>query len=374
MRISGFYFLRSSSLSLITSPEVRQAAKGSTKSVVMEITETDLDSIRQGGATAVQAIVKRELGLSIPTLTASTGVNRDFSVAVISSAVTKTLDRPTNPSNPGIDAERLNARSTAQQRTLDIAKARQEELPMQSLTLSDMIDPRTVPQKTDAQRAAWYVGRLGRFQAQLYESAERNNIPMQLLATIIINELADIDFGDVVQDSPSTFSGSLGIAQIQIDTALKDRLVDVDASQAAEGYRRAGLHAHGPFTPEMVEMGKRLRAGQLLQIPQVAIEAAAQEIAILLRKAGANQKQPWQQAHLFKATGPQGNAIYSQVGTGSQMDREGELASLVGGAYNSPDIIITSDLSRYNDRGLPHASNARGYAKDLFKAGLFRAM
>lgn len=243
---------------------------------------------------------------------------------------------------------------------------------MQRIGWSDRMDVRTLFGMDDAGRASWYARRLGSLQAQLLESALAHNLPMQLLAAVILNELADINVADVVQSGPSTWRGSLGIAQIQIDTARTDRLVDLPAGSHRTGWDNSDSHAHDVDAPAMVDMGERLRVGQLLQIPQFAIEAAAREVQQLLTRMAAHHGQPWQVAHQFIAPGPQGQAIYANVGTGSQSSREGALADAVCGAYNSPDVIAAADTSRYTNATI-HGANANHLARDLFRFRLFRA-
>jgi hypothetical protein len=245
-------------------------------------------------------------------------------------------------------------------------------LPLREIGWSDEMDVNTLFNKRDdASRADWYVGRLAAFQAQLLESAQSHQLPMQLLAAVILNELADINWADVIQSGPSTFHGSLGIAQIQVDTARRDRLVDLPAGSHHTGWARSGRHAHDIDHPTMVDMGERLRTGQLLQVPQVAIEAAAREIEQLLTRMGANRGRPWQIDHDFNATGPQGNAIYSQVGAGGMMNREATLADAVCGAYNSPDVITASNTSTFSNARI-HGQNANHLARDLYRFRLFR--
>ena len=121
----------------------------------------------------------------------------------------------------------------------------------------------------------------------------------------------------------------------------------------------------------MVEAGERLRTGQLLQVPQIAIEAAAREIEMLLRRMAANHGQPWEVAHAFTASGPQGEAIYAHFGSGSRQSREGMLADAVCGAYNSPDVITAADTSRFSNARI-HGANANALAQDLYRFRLYR--
>ena len=73
---------------------------------------------------------------------------------------------------------------------------------------------------TEEERKSWYETKLSPYEAELNDAALRHNIPSQLIATVILNELADIRFEDVLQESLPISKGSVGIAQIQIATAI----------------------------------------------------------------------------------------------------------------------------------------------------------
>ncbi|MGH7890586.1 MAG: hypothetical protein ACRENF_08560, partial [Thermodesulfobacteriota bacterium] len=77
------------------------------------------------------------------------------------------------------------------------------------------------------ERLKWYENRLSPCKQQMKESSSRHNIPTVLLSTIILNELADINLLDLGQEWIGVEKGSVGIAQIQIDTAIFHRLVEV---------------------------------------------------------------------------------------------------------------------------------------------------
>jgi hypothetical protein len=375
-RVNGLYVIEARGTSLVTPPEVRRAAGG--RGVLVELSASEVVMLfaaqRAGAAGFVTDLARRRLGVTVTSVTLSTGGDQDFTSSTLPPAVAAGLASPMLGVEPGqqagVQAARQRAASTAQERTLTLAAARGEDLPMQELHWSDRMDVNTLFGRDDAGRAAWYVDRLAAFQAQLLESARGHAIPMQLLAAVILNELADIDWADVLQSGPNTFRGSLGIAQIQIDTARRDRLIDLPPGAHRGGFARAGIKAHDVDDPAMVDFGEKLRTGQLLQVPQVAIEAAAREIALLLTTMAAHRVSPWQMAHHFTATGPEGDGIYAHVGTGSQTNREAALAGAVCGAYNSPDVIIAADTSRYQNATI-HGSNAEGLAEDLARFRLF---
>ena len=109
-----------------------------------------------------------------------------------------------------------------QEPTIEEAKKTGTSLEQTNLSLSN---PKSTLTKSDAERRKWYVENLGGYEKQLLESAKKHGIPAQLLAAVILNELADIGPHDIVQASVYTGQGSFGIAQIQIDTVIKDDLM-----------------------------------------------------------------------------------------------------------------------------------------------------
>ena len=381
IRSRGLYYLRSSQgLQLVAPPEIRRAIGGRGVLIPLQATEI-MTRFSAEPRQFARAVARRAHGVQVDTVTLSTQGDRDFTHATLPRGVAGALGSPLQGVVSGdqasqLEATRRRAVSTRQERTLGMGGVRGgDEFPMRELTSADRMDVNTLFGRDTPGRAEWYVERLGAFQAQLFESAQSNRIPMQLLATVILNELADINWLDVLQSGPSTFRGSLGIAQIQIDTARANQLVDSPSHRA--GLTRAGLagtpgHRHDIDSEGMVELGERLHVGQLLQVPQVAIEAAAREIALQLTRMVANRQRPWQIEHHFNATGLSGDSIYDDVDAGHPMNREGTLARAVAGAYNSPGVVTTDDTSRFPNANI-HGSNAAAIAQDLFRARLFRA-
>ena len=377
-RLHGLYLEEGRGISLLTPPEVRRAAGG--RGVFITLSATDLIGLhasgRAGAAQFAIDLAQRRLDVTVASVTLSSGANQDFTVSTLPAAVGAALASPLQGVDPadatGVESARSDAASATQERTLSLAGARSEELPTQDISWSDRMDVNTLFSDTDPGRAKWYAKRLAAWQAQLLESAQAHHLPMQLLAAVVLNELADINAVDVLQSGPSTLRGSLGIAQIQIDTARKDRLVDLPPGSHRTGWARSGMHAHDVDDPVMVESGQKLRTGQLLQVPQVAIEAAAREIEMLISRMAANPAKPWQVNHSFAASGPIGDAIYAQMGAGSAMSREGRLADAVCGAYNSPDVITASNISTFTNATI-HGGNANQLAQDLFRFRLYRA-
>ena len=309
--------------------------------------------------------------MSVHTLTLSTAADKDFRHPDLPAQMSQALRSPLVNVAPGVDAARATALTTTQEPTLSMATAREAELPARPLTSVDMMDVNTLFGFSDPDRAAWYVHWLAPFQAQLAESAAAHRLPIQLLAVVVLNELADIDRSDVTQSIPIVISGSLGIAQIQVSTARSNRLIDLPPYAYREGWMHSGGREPGNLNlAEYKDMGLNMRIAQLLQVPQVAIEAAAREVERLIVEMAANHGKPWQLRNNFVALGPSGTAIYTHVGSGSDMDREGTLAEAICGAYNSPRIVTATDTSAFDNASI-HGANAKDLAQDLYRFRLF---
>ena len=221
--------------------------------------------------------------------------------------------------------------------------------------LETMSVERFVNMPSPADRKNWIVSKLGPYERQLYESAGKHQIPVQLLAVVLVNELADINWADVLQEKMAS-GGSVGIAQIQVDTALRDKLIPED--DALSFARACGM--------------ERVFTAGRLKIPQFAIEAAAKEIRIQLDKAKSTTDSAW--VKQFKFDGAKAGIdqkIYSGFSEGSPADKEAKLAEMIVAAYNSPDILIAKHPERYSN-GPIHGSNAAALARAIHRWGLFR--
>lgn len=206
-----------------------------------------------------------------------------------------------------------------------------------------------------AARKAWLLKKVGRYQRQFYESALAQRIPVQLLAAVVINELLDINLIDVVQERMAS-GGSVGMAQIQVDTAIKDSLIPEDA--ALRFSRALGM--------ERVTIAGRLK------VAQFAIDAAAREIRILLEQIKANPGSAWVKQFEFNAAKAGiGQQIYDGFARGTQRQKEAQLANMVTAAYNSPDIIVAKEPTKY-DNATRHGQNGGIVAELLFIWRFFR--
>jgi hypothetical protein len=213
-----------------------------------------------------------------------------------------------------------------------------------------------------AQRKAWYLSKLGAFENQLHESAKKHRVPEQLIAAVILNELADISGLDKLQEEAPGI-GSYGIAQIEVKTAILHGLVPKD-----DNYLFA----------KSWSMEDAFIAGAL-SVPQIAIDAAAKEIRIQLYMMAFRKDRPWQMKFGFDPKGNTSNdpqAVYSYIHKIPTNDRpealnvEVVMAMLVSAAYNSPGITEANEPEKY--AAALHGRNAAAIAKDLYEMDLFR--
>ncbi|MFT3681145.1 MAG: DUF4157 domain-containing protein [Ferruginibacter sp.] len=270
----------------------------------------------------------------------------------------------------------------AQEPTLAEAKKTGTKLNTKSLTKMDV---NTLAGMSDAERKQWYIDKLGPYENQLRESANKNLVPVQLLAVVILNELADIDWKDIVQSGLSVDKGSLGMSQIQIETAIKDNLFDdITDEEGKAAYDSMVVHPQysgmGKLFARLMQTSdkeKRMAVNRRLQIPQYSIEAAAREIRHLLNQMMANTGADWQSRFGFTHKGivapNDAQSIYNDIAGTTQLQKETNLSKLITGAYNSPKIIMAAN-SAENDfpNANIHGDNSKMIAGDLYNFKLFR--
>jgi hypothetical protein len=259
----------------------------------------------------------------------------------------------------------------------------------------DAMSPAELFNMKAADRLKWYCTKLCGHQAQLFESSLQNNVPTQLIATCIPNELSDIgEFPDVWQEKLGATKGSLGPAQMQVLTAIEHGHVDIPQEILTRNARANSMPpmplgpalAFAPQPPRNTIV--RSHVAKRLKIIQVAIEAAAREIARLLALMAQNKTRPWQLQHMFNAPEPKSAPrpdVYFKPGSIrglTDKERFEQLCELVIAAYNSPDIIFAvnpgrSILAGGSSESPPylngrlHGFNGCTIGWEIFQAGLF---
>ena len=232
------------------------------------------------------------------------------------------------------------------------------------------------------ERIKWYENRLSPCRHRLRESAARNHIPTILLSAIILNELADINLLDLGQEWIGVEKGSVGIAQIQIDTAIFHKLVDV-SEEEIDKYRTSTEAAQrfGGKKPSR-NQALRILTGQKLMQPEIAIEAAAREIKKILQNIKACSRGTWRNNFLtgeIKLANRDPNEIYSFVRGGTRREKNINLARMIAAPYNSsgiecvenPGNPFSSDDSGPFANPRKRSDSAALIAGDLFDGNLF---
>ena len=234
-------------------------------------------------------------------------------------------------------------------------------------------------------RQNWYRQRLLTPYGEIVKyHAEIEGIPPRLLATILLNELRDINADDVWQDQMAAegswlarhgfqvTSASIGIAQIQISTVERDRLLIINS----EDYKAAGKWQDIPTWAYQAAIARKLT------IPYWAIYAAAREIRILIEKILQHSNSEWQK--LFGVNYPPiASAYHYEIyncvtlnehetsyldGLGVSHERflEAKVSNMIHAAYNSPDIIIAKQP------GKPYSVGDQiGVSLDLSEVGSY---
>lgn len=284
----------------------------------------------------------------------------------------------------GLRLQRCDTSSPAAmgpQPTLSSARASGTTLPTRPL---EEMDVSTLADMSASDRRTWYASKLNPYSGQLRESAQTHAVPVQLLALVILNELADINFMDLAQSDLAVTAGSLGISQIQIDTVMRDNLFpDLTAAEGTAAYdafvrTQRGLSRR--LAAEVMRSPDKERRSAInhrLQVPQFAIDAAAREIRILIDRMIANRGASWQTrqgfTHAGLAPGASPQSIYANVNGADQREKEMNLGTMIAGAYNSPAIIsaVVSSQAVFPNANI-HGDNSRMISGDLFDFGLFR--
>lgn len=211
------------------------------------------------------------------------------------------------------------------------------------------------PGGSPERRCEWYKDKIGRFAQHIREAARSEKIPPRLLASIVLNELADVGWGDVIQDQQlagthgnyekyetavlrvalwwkSIARQSVGIAQISPQTVIRHHAVRVPGEKFLT--RKNELEFHIAY--------------RLLN-RQVAISAAAKVIRGIIRDIERHQNCKWVKQFIrpgcrFSVERPY-EALFPGLGQDGrvteevQREREMKLAQLVAAVYNSGNIL-----------------------------------
>lgn len=265
-----------------------------------------------------------------------------------------------------------------------------------------LMDVYTVERMQPAQRLQWVEQQLGPYKGLINSTAKKHRIPPRLLGAVIINELADYDIKDKGQETIFS-TGSVGMAQINVHTAIKHKLVDVREEEIRayiDQYyapRRIPVVV-SPNTRGMWDIltdQEKREARQFaverivwyrLNQPEYAIEAAAREASWVMDQMNRNLHRTWQRSLLLgpiDRADPYRNLItdqpYEKDPEKIRINSERALALLVIAAYNTDAIIFNEfflDSPYYQpQKGVPFY-NARTHGingMDLFAELFFRS-
>jgi antitoxin component YwqK of YwqJK toxin-antitoxin module len=273
------------------------------------------------------------------------------------------------------------------------------------------MDVDTFSEMTEDEKLKWIHKQIDPYEENIRAAAKKHNIPPRLLATVILNELADYNFIDQFQEIVF-YRGSVGMAQININTAKEHGLVDVTEDDINEFLGTETLpvkpqedpfRSVGPMQPGEAEysLEEHLRSireyaidyitWERLNQPEYAIEGAAREINWILENVNKNLDKTWAKSLLkgpIDRSDPYANLKIETderfVKTEEELQayRECTLALLVIGPYNDESLpSSTFDLSSpYEDReegqsyfnSINHAFNGMDlFASLLIKYGFF---
>ncbi len=219
---------------------------------------------------------------------------------------------------------------------------------------------------SEEQVQKWIDTRLNKYCDKIRQSAEANNIPPRLLAAVILNELADYDIKDQIEEIVNIGPNfSIGWAQLQpnrlrrhgvIDIGPRDQVRDPNVDIIFEESRdRAPVYPRGTNITYTEKMHGDIKIWERLNNPESAIELAAREIVYLLnmlKKGSPYTKNPWARQLLKDPEeGIDLNNIYANLkidklqedvqldAREKQIEFEKTLAILVASGYNGQGNI-----------------------------------
>jgi len=234
-----------------------------------------------------------------------------------------------------------------------LSSGRREDFGFAHLESMSTSDFASLGGKPATQRYRWVRSKLETYSNQFRESAAAQDIPVQLLVVIVLNELVDIDWKDLIEENFELPFYSVGIAQIQPKTALEHHLIPED--NEFKNWKKSGIDP-------------RVFVKDRLRIPQYAIEAAAREIRFQLDRLREHPDSRWAaECGFYPGRAGGGQDLYKGSSKESQEGREMEVAKMIAAAYNSPDIIIAKNpLAHYQTNAIPHGNNAATLASVLY--------
>jgi hypothetical protein len=228
------------------------------------------------------------------------------------------------------------------------------------------MDVDTFAAMSQTEKCDWIKKQIGPHINTIDKTAKKHNIPPWLLATVILNELADYDFKDQFQEL--IFSrGSVGMAQINVRTAQRHNLVDMTEEDITKSLetpetlpvkpQEDPFQSVGPMQPgeaefsleEYLQLKRECAIDHItwerLNQPEYAIEGAAREIEYIINNVNQNLDKTWPKSLLNGSIDR--NDLYANIKMQIPNERNPDerrilrkegLALLVIAAYNTDTI------------------------------------
>jgi hypothetical protein len=202
------------------------------------------------------------------------------------------------------------------------------------------------------QKTSWSNKMLGAWRNHIAASARRNQLPPRLVASCILGELLAFDPVDQAQEY--LFSrGSVGPAQINVGTAIKNNLLKgyITNQMIADEALFLSTNGQNPYGPQQTqELANWTIHYRLLKNTEIAIEASARYLSLLVERANQNLNHTWPSRILrgpISRNDPYANVIPEQQyefdsPKSEGVRRERALSLLLCSAYNTETIL-------YND-------------------------
>lgn len=273
------------------------------------------------------------------------------------------------------------------------------------------MDPSTLEKLSDTETLQWMDDRLGKYCDLIRKSAEQNNIPPRLLATVILNELGDYDVKDQLQEIIDTGTGrSHGWVQLQVDRVRNHKLIDIGPSGTIRDpsvdidESLTTKRIYNPYYDITIDVNITNKLIlQRIRNPESGIELAAREISFLLdmlKEGSVYANNPWAGSLLKDpSAGIDRDNIYSNLKMDpdnkagedpikQQIELEKTLALLVVSGYNGGGAIYTAtdqnamfkthnnpwmvDDASALEQPRDHAVNAMFFSDVLYRSWCFK--
>lgn len=248
------------------------------------------------------------------------------------------------------------------------------------------------PGSNPDKRCEWYKEKIQRFSKDIRESAQKEGIPPKLLAAVVLNELADVGWDDVIQDQQlsATHGDYHEYETAVLRAALWWKSIAIQSFGIAQISPKTAIRYDAVYVPAKNLMTRKneleFRIAYRLLNRRIAISAAARITKGIMKDIEKHQDSDWVKQFIrpgcrFSAEKPY-DALYPKPARDGSLtesirrEREKRLAQLVTSVYNSGNILTPGpnrqvpnaddNESRDFPNALKHGVNARSIGEDLF--------